>query len=997
VDKIRFLFICVSVFGVLFTSCVREDEFPKGDKIQCSAETLNKKGNKFIVEKEESKVLFEGGRLQTDSKAHSGKHSVRTHSKGRFAFGHSIMQTGPDWYFKVSVWRKSKHGNGILVAAADDPSRLYAVSENVYETDKNGWERLELDVFTPSDFSGDRLTFYVWNNTDDTIYFDDFVIERLASKHYPEYNIEQLSIHIDTSAYLKILKKRQDAFKKGVLQSSDDDWVKGILSSHNDIIKAKLRLKGDWLDHLRGEKWSFRIKTKKKYAWNRLRTFSIQTPSARGYLYEWITHQLFDSQDLLTTRYDFISVSLNGKPRGLYAWEEHFEKQLLEWRNRREGPILKFSEDAFWQSTIVSSKRKTNHTLPYYQASVIEPFRQGKTVRSATLLGQYLNAQKLMQQYKTQSAKPSEIFDIDKLAKAYALLDISHARHGRAWHNQRFYYNPVLCKLERIVFDGFGEQMVAIYGINNNVVYKKLTSETLPEEEDALLAFVFTDSVFTNLYLNYLEKFSSQSFIDSALNKMANNISYYDSIIKFEFPFYKFDSDYLSRSAKDIRAYLPELTEVIREYQKTGKKIRIEKREFSDKEIYENTPEFFVNVYKRNTVSDSLYIEIQNYYPRKIIVLGTGSREKYVEFYEHPEPRIPAYTGQIQSLIIATDTASEYLFFMVDGSGETFKTEIYPWPYPEGQTPQQELMSYVNLKNTDFIDRVEGNKIFIKQGDLRIATPIIIPKGYEVYFGPGTRINLIDSAMFLSYSPVFMNGTSSEPIIIESEDFSANGFTVLQADKKSIVKNVEFNNLNTLNYKSWTLTSSVTFYESDVEIEHAKFYRNQCEDALNIVRSNFVLDKSLFNYTFSDAFDSDFSTGIVKNTIFTNIGNDAIDFSGSKITIENTSIVSANDKGISGGEDSHLIIKNVSVERASIGMASKDLSVLEISNSKIVDCDYGLVLLQKKVEYGPATMIINNSRIINSKQEFLIEEGSEIELDGKTIKGKSKNVAEVFY
>jgi len=84
----------------------------------------------------------------------------------------------------------------------------------------------------------------------------------------------------------------------------------------------------------------------------------------------------------------------------------------------------------------------------------------------------------------------------------------------------------------------------------------------------------------------------------------------------------------------------------------------------------------------------------------------------------------------------------------------------------------------------------------------------------------------------------------------------------------------------------WTLTGAVNFYESDVEITNTTFYRNQCEDALNIIRSDFILKNSIFDYIYSDAFDSDFSTGKVIDTKFTNTGNDAIDFSGSQILIQ---------------------------------------------------------------------------------------------------------------
>jgi len=103
------------------------------------------------------------------------------------------------------------------------------------------------------------------------------------------------------------------------------------------------------------------------------------------------------------------------------------------------------------------------------------------------------------------------------------------------------------------------------------------------------------------------------------------------------------------------------------------------------------------------------------------------------------------------------------------------------------------------------------------------------------------------------------------------------------------------------------------------------------------------------------------------------------------------------DKGISGGEDSHLTVDHADIERASIGVASKDLSDVRVDNSKIRDCNYGLVLLQKKPEYGPAIMTLQNTQITNPKTPMLIEKGSTVMVDGKVIKGKKEKLADIFY
>jgi len=980
-----------------FASCVRQDSFPIGKKIICGAEHVAKDKKHFMAANDSS-FLLSGAKKQTTSEARSGKHSVYTLPGNRaYAFGFDLKNLKADSYYKVSVWRKTKDGKGVLVVAAKNAKDYYVATSAAVKSE-GAWEKLELEVFVPPlDAGKNNFAIYAWNNGSDTVYYDDFKIERFASKTYPGFEEEPLVITLDTAEFLKLYNKRKIALANGILQTGDNDWVKGFVFGDGKMMKAKMRLKGDWLDHLKGDKWSLRIKMRKSNAWNRLRTFSIQTPNARNYLLEWASHNFYESADILTTRYGFVPVYLNSRNRGLFAWEEHFVKQLLESRNRREGPIVKFDEDPFWQIQKLSKKLGGWPQYPFYETAVIRPFSQSKTTENPVLFEQFKNAQILMHQYKNQLMPANRIFDLNKLAAYYAMLDLTHARHGMVWHNQRFYYNPVIGKLEPIAFDGYTDHSKPDVSINDNLAHTIINQQQL-DVEQRLFYELFRQKDFLDKYLDYLHEFSNEDFVNTVLENYQDKTVFYDSLLKLEFANYHYDFDFFISSAAAIREYLPELEVEISSFVAENKPFDVKQNDYGDSLVFEDTPEFFVNAYLQETSGDSVSLKVFNYFPRDLIVLGTGRKKKNVSSFQLPEPHIPAFDGSgPQPIDIKTDTGSCYLFFMVDGCYETFRTEINPWPVPEGKTTHQLLRESSDIESYGFVDKIDGTKIFVKPGKLKIAYNIVVPAGYKVYFPPGTEIDIVDSALFISYSPVFMEGTKEKPVKITSSDFSANGFTVLQAEGRSRVENAVFENLNTLNYKGWTLTGALTFYESDVDISNAVFYRNQCEDALNIIRSDFTLENSGFDYIFSDAFDSDFSTGTVSGTKFTNIGNDAIDFSGSEILIESTTIADASDKGISGGEDSHLVVRDCLIERANIGIASKDLSTVTVEKSKVDDCNYGIVLLQKKPEYGPATMVLNNVEFVNAKTKFLIEQGSLVTENGKGIKGDKENVAKLFY
>ena len=77
-----------------------------------------------------------------------------------------------------------------------------------------------------------------------------------GSQHDP------LAIHINFSNYQKLLAKRNEALQNGLLVKGSDDFVNAALIYKNKNYKAKVRLKGDWTDHLVGDKWSLRVELK---------------------------------------------------------------------------------------------------------------------------------------------------------------------------------------------------------------------------------------------------------------------------------------------------------------------------------------------------------------------------------------------------------------------------------------------------------------------------------------------------------------------------------------------------------------------------------------------------------------------------------------------------------------------------------------------------------------------------------------------------------------
>ncbi len=980
-----FIVICFIAFACNSEKKVQEEN--QQQTFICNADSVDVTKNEF-PEANQKELYFSGGFAQTNEYAHSGNYSIKLFPGRPFGFTATLKGIRGDDYIRVTVWRKNRNDNGVIVI--DGGPGNYIAGKEIVEEDRNGWEKIYLEFFVPPTFTHDSAKIYTWINSPDTIYFDDFEIMHSNNKTYPDYkNLAAMQIHVDTSDIHRFEDKRLTAFQTGILMNSDDDYAPSILFDGNDFLRGELRLKGDLVDHLLGRKWSFRIKLKDDYTWNNLRTFSVQNPVTRYFLNEWLAHKIFDQEGILTTRYGFVPLELNEKSLGIYAWEEHFEKQLVESRKRREGPIIRFNEDVFWKRNQEITITGKNWDIDYFSAAQIIPFKENSIVSDSLMRFQFEEAETLLNQYKNREAPVSEIFDVDKLARYYALLDLTQAYHGFTWHNQRFYYNPVTCLLECIAFDGYIDNGIyrrfdePVSGLVNPAKMTTLLKEEL------MLYQVFCDSAFNTHYIEYLTKFSSPEFLSSIVSNYKTEADSLAGIIRAEYPYYRFSFDFIRQQAELIRQNLPAIAANVYKIGEAVSKIPNEKfRHEYTTEINPDLVHYQVHAYYDRAKKQ---LSVQNFTNTTITVVGVILKDKLPVNFDSGNVLSP-FNGYDKSEINFTlEDSPEILLFSV--GTETFETTVSNWKEP-GEKSQRQKIEKTNLPEKI---QVIGGKVVL-DGNYTFDSDVFIPQNLTLFVKPGTKIDLINNAGFFCSSTVTMEGTIEKPIEISSSDKSANGFNILQVENRSTLKYVHFSGLGSIRKKGWQTPAAVTFYESDADIDNCIFANNSnCDDALNMVRSDFLVRNCRFENTFADAFDSDFCTGKVLDCTFENIGNDAIDFSGSVVDIIGCTMLEISDKAVSGGENSTLYVENCNIDNANIGVASKDLSLVKLNKITMKNIVYGLVAFQKKPEYGPAKIEIENIRMRNKIAFQKIEIGSTLKLNGKLMQGRERKLAVKLY
>ena len=805
----------------------------------------------------------------------------------------------------------------------------------------------------------------------------------------------------------KIFKKRAEALEKKFLVQGKDDFVPVTIrdAGIDKKIKAKVRLKGDYVDHLLGNKWSFRVHTKGKSHFSGLRRFSVQHPKTRGFQQEPLFFELLRQLDLLAPRYSFVDLTINGKNIGVMAVEEHFSKELLETNGRKEGVIVRFDESIVFDARDGYERRMglDGGAFDSYRNAPIDAFRTSKVLKSERLSRDYRYAVGMLRGFVQGKMKASDVFDVEQIGKLAAVADLWGAWHVLVWRNIRFYLNPLTMKLEPIAYDANHDDRGAVGKLVSHK--SQLFSQLLKDPE------IF--NVYKKTILDLADKTIRGNLIESL---KAKETVYLNQLHNEYYLLPALDYDYFVKQAKfisthDFSKYSPlayhytetiklndlrdiDYPRILHAYRITGKKTVLELANAVPHTI--KITKIQLKAKKSKYPDKLLAVNLEVKLPITLPPLEKGATPVFLTLPISPDADFKNHELEITAKIV--------------GYKKIYKLQAAPYHLPIQKTPVPKPNGTSKLRKYRFVSVDEAKKtVEIKRGTHRVTENLIVPAKYTLIVTKGTTLQFSENAILLSYGPVRMIGSKDNPIILEPVALATDnnvqpswqGMVVMNADGASRLEHVEFRNTKGILQGGWQLTGGVTFYESDVDIVESRFLDNIGEDALNIVHSNFDITGIRIERTASDAFDSDFSKGSFTGGLFKDIGlaggGDGIDVSGSNIVVSGTRFIHVDDKALSVGEKSTMRAENVDIQDAGTGAASKDGSELLINNSHIGDVNVvGLMAYIKKPEYGGARIIANQVEFDPGVQPARAQRDSQIVIDGKVVKTENINVKEMY-
>ena len=522
-------------------------------------------------------------------------------------------------------------------------------------------------------------------------------------------------------------------------------------------VKNKIRLKGDALDHVEGEKWSLRVKLKNKQALFGMRRFSLQHPKRSSWINEWILHNWYAYEGLISLRYKYVNVIINGKNLGLY-FEESFDKEFIENNHRREGPILKFDESRIFDGSL-DDLGTVNSTTDLFFASKIDVFRPTMIRENPILHKQFIIAQNLLDDFRSGTLSVADVFDLKKsFAKLYALTNLTDSQHALRWKNIRFYYNPIINKLETIGYNAYGPSLEvpsrnAVMSIGN-YLFRPMVNE--------FHDLFFNDNEFMAEYIKQLRRMGKQEYVDSFFNSIESKLQENMSILHSEYPTYFYDRRHRYKSQDAIARFLsPNEPPRVRLGLVSGDSTR--DRHFT----IANNALVPIRLLSISVPGSSDIIQINDILPAK----HTGKSLNYISIFHKSFDDI--FISEVEAKGI------ELQCHILGLPNEIINHTIKPEEILVQHNLYRIASNLTEVQKTVgmFSDLSDNGILIIRKGHWRLKNQLIIPSGYVIKVEPGTHIDLLNSAMIVSYSPFQFEGTKQNPIkshllIVPEEDLS---------------------------------------------------------------------------------------------------------------------------------------------------------------------------------------------------------------------------------
>ena len=282
------------------------------------------------------------------------------------------------------------------------------------------------------------------------------------------YNIETIDVEIENlrkyySNLISIIVSEDKVIKPKYKEVFNAKISFVFLNKSSCVFDAEVRLSGDWTDHIYIKKviGSLDVKLLDGNV-DGITKFKLFLPRTRNHENEIFVATFMEELGFISPRTSFVNLKIdNYQGENIvvrdFIFQEKFSKELIEYYQFREGPLLEIDESFRWEKIIENNFIENNRQY-FLPAKVLNKYWARKnivteeiTIDSIEIFNKSIfNAEKPWTQlnYNYLGDRPEVLFKFDAALMA---LDSEHAITN---HQRKFYFNKIENQFYPIYYDG---------------------------------------------------------------------------------------------------------------------------------------------------------------------------------------------------------------------------------------------------------------------------------------------------------------------------------------------------------------------------------------------------------------------------------------------------------------------------------------------------------------------------------------------------------------
>ena len=326
------------------------------------------------------------------------------------------------------------------------------------------------------------------------------------------YIIPKREIFVEEQSLKRLLESTPNSTKK---------WVSGYFKNSKDKFQSiQMRYRGDNPRNWLLEKKSFKIKTKRDELINNVRDYDYWNFSSEIF----VAHKLFYDLGFVSQKPKIVTVTLNGKHKGVYIELERINEKFL--RNRKIMPVNIYKgENASIEKPIGINSNLFNNPYLWKKLSVF------RDENDKSDLFYFLKTLKNNELKNIPDPTVDGYIDIENFSKFLAFLTITQNNHHDWYHNMRLIIDPWNGKITQIITDPIIGDVVQFQNKNMNEFLIDFSSNDLS-------SYLTRSSIVNNEKYKWLYEYivvkNQISKISDYYNSIEKNLSYLDKIEPYQ-------------------------------------------------------------------------------------------------------------------------------------------------------------------------------------------------------------------------------------------------------------------------------------------------------------------------------------------------------------------------------------------------------------------------------------------------------------------------------